>query len=452
MKVKDIIKTCNGILFSGNLDLCCNNFSKDTRTINKGDIFIGIKGDKFDGNSFYQDAFNNGASACILEESYINNIIQTDKTIIIVKNSIEALKKLAIQKLKETKIPVIAITGSLGKTSTRNMIYSIVSKKYKTLVTEKNYNNNIGLPLTILRLKDEELILLEMGMNHLGEIEYLSKIAKPDIAIITNILPIHIEYLGSMENILKAKLEILSGLKENGALIINNDNEYLNNIKLKNLNIITCGIENNSNYMAYDIEQNKYKVNIKGKTFCFNNHIGTKPYILNGLLAIATGMQLNVEIADIQAGINEYLLTEGRLENINSKKGVNIINDSYNASAESMINAIEYLLNQKEKRKIAILGDINETGTYSQEIHSKVGKYIAKNNIDYLITIGNNSKYINIEAQKGMDKNNIIHFETKSDAKDFIKNLLNKGDIVLVKASNGNKFIEIVDFIKEFCC
>ncbi|MDD2409275.1 MAG: UDP-N-acetylmuramoyl-tripeptide--D-alanyl-D-alanine ligase [Bacilli bacterium] len=451
MKVKDIIKTCDGILFSGNLDLSCNNFSKDTRTINKGDVYIGIKGDNFDGNIFYQDAFNNGACACILEESFILKIKKTDKTIIIVKNSIEALKKLAIKKLKEKKIPVIAVTGSLGKTSTRNMIYSVVSKKYKTLVTEKNYNNNIGVPLTILKLKDEELILLEMGMNHIGEIEYLTSIAKPDIAIITNVLPIHIENLGSMENILKAKLEILSGLKENGALIINNDNKYLNNIMLKNVNVITCGIENNSDYMAYNIKKYKYKVNIKDKIFCFNNHIGTKPYILNGLLAIATGLQLNIDILDIQNGINEYLLTEGRLEKTTSKKGVIIINDSYNASAESMINAIDFLLNQKELKKIAILGDINETGTYAQEIHEKVGKYLAKNNIDYLITIGNNSEYINIEAQKGMDLNNIIHFETKSDAKDYIKNLLNKGDIVLVKASNGNKFIEIVEYIKEFC-
>ena len=451
MKVKDIIKICEGKLFSGDLDLNCINFSKDTRTINKGDVYIGIKGENFDGNLFYQDAFNKGASVCILEESVVEKIKKTNNTIIIVENSIEVLKKLAIEKLKEKNIPIIAITGSIGKTSTRNMIYSILSKKYKTLVTEKNYNNNIGLPLTILRLKDEELILLEMGMNHLGEIEYLTNIAKPDIAIITNVFSIHIENLGSMENILKAKLEILSGLKKNGTLIINKDNNYLNNLVIKDVNIITCGIKNNSDYFAYDIEKNKYKVNISKKSFYFDNPIGTKPFVLNGLLAIATALQLGVDIKDIQKGLSDYVLTESRLEKINSKKGAIIINDSYNASAESMINAIDFLLNQKESRKIAILGDINETGTYAQEIHSKVGEYLAKNNIDYLITIGNNSRYINIEAQKGMSPNNTVHFETKTDAKDYIKDLINKGDIVLVKASNGNKFIEIVDFIKEFC-
>ncbi len=451
MKVKEIITICNGRLFSGDLNIKSDNFSKDTRTLKRGDIYIGIKGENFDGNAFYMEAFNKGASACILEESFVKNIDEIDKTIIIVKNSIEALKKLAIAKLKEKPIPVIAVTGSLGKTSTINMIYSIISQKYKTLIPEGNYNNNIGLPLTILKLKDEKIILLEMGMNHLGEIEYLSNIAKPNIAVITDILPIHIEHLGSMENILKAKLEIISGMKKNGTLIINNDNSFLNNLKIKDLNIITCGIKNDSNYRAFDIIKNEYKVNILNKNVCFNNQIGTKPYILNALLAIATARQLKIDIKDIQKGLSQYKLTNGRLEKIISHKGVHIINDSYNASAESMINAIEYLINQKGNKKVAVLGDINEAGSYAKEIHSKVGTFLARNKIDYLITIGNNSKHINIEAQKGMNKDSIIHFENKIEALNHLKTILNKEDVVLVKASNGHKFIEIVEYLKDNC-
>lgn len=451
MKVKDIIKICNGKLYSGNINIVVNNFSKDTRTINKNDVYIGIKGLNFDGNAFYEVAFNKGASVCILEESYVTNIVNTEKTIIIVKDSIETLKKLAQAKLKDKNIPVIAVTGSVGKTTTRDIIYSVVSKKYKTLVTEKNYNNHIGLPLTILKLKDEELILLEMGMNRLGEIENLSNIAKPDIAVITNVLPVHIENLGSMENILKAKLEIISGLKENGMLIVNNDNNYLSNINIENIKTITCGIDNNSDYMAFDIENNKYKVNINNRNFCFDNHIGTKSYIENGLLAIATGLILGIEIEKIQKGLKEYVLTEGRLEKVISKNGINIIDDSYNASAESMINSIDYLLNQNEARKIAILGDMNELGSYAQEQHEKVGKYLSKNKIDYLITIGTNSKYINIEAKKGMNETKTNHFNTKKEALKELINILNKGDTVLVKASNSHKFYEIVEFIKENC-
>lgn len=449
MKAKDIIKVCNGKLHSGNIEIEVNNFSKDTRTINKGDVYIGIKGLNFDGNAFYQDAFNKGASVCILEKSYVDNIVDTNNTIIIVEDSIDALRKLAEDKLKNKNIPVIAITGSVGKTTTRDMIYSIVSKKYKTLVTEKNYNNHIGLPLTILKLKDEELILLEMGMNHLGEIKYLSDIAKPDIAIITNVLPVHIENLENMDNIFKEKLEIISGLKENGTLIINNDNNYLSNLNIKDINIITCGINNNSDYMAFDIKNNKYKVNLNNKDFYFDNHIGTKGYIENGLLAIATGLKLDIEVDQIQEGLKDYTLTEGRLQKVVSKNRINIIDDSYNASTESMINSIDYLLNQKGTRKVAILGDMNELGKYAQEEHEKVGKYLSKNKIDYLITIGINSKYINKEAKQEIK--NSIHFNTKEEALKELKNLLNKEDIVLVKASNGHKFYEIVHFIKEFC-
>lgn len=447
MKVEDIINICKGKLFSGDINLVCNNFSKDTRTIQEGDIYIGIKGETFDGNSFYEKAFEKGASACILEESYKKKIKKTDKTIIIVKDSIRALKNLAEAKLEKAKISIVAITGSVGKTSTRDMIYSILSRKYKTLVTEGNYNNDIGLPLTVLRLKDEEVIILEMGMNHKGEIKYLSDMVKPDIAVITNVLPVHIEYLGNMENILNAKMEIKSGLKENGVLIINNDNEYLHQTKSRSGKIVTCGIKNSSDFKAEIMDNKTYKVKIENEQFYFSNPIGTKPYILNALLAIAVGIELNVNIKDIQLGLSEYKLTSERLEILKSKKGVKIIDDSYNASAESMINSLEFTLNQEGFKKVAILGDINELGPYAEEIHRNVGKHINNINLNYLITIGNNSKYIYEEAAM----KNSIHFNTKKEAYPYIKSILKKGDVVLVKASNGHKFSEIVDYIKNNC-
>lgn len=448
-KVRDIVKICNGKLYCGDENVTCQKFSNDTRTINNGDIYIGIKGDQFDGNSFYQDAFEKGAGACILEKSYESEIKVTDKPIIIVKDSIEALKNLAMAKLEIYKPKVIAVTGSVGKTSTRDMIYSIISKKYKTLIPEKNYNNHIGLPLTILKLQDEEIILLEMGMNHLGEIEYLSNIAKPDVAVITNILPVHIENLGSMENILKAKLEITSGLKKDGILIINNDDEYLHNAKIDFSNIITCGIKNNSTFKALDINDTDFEVNIKNKNFQFVNSIGTNGYLLNCLIAIAVGVHFDIQVKDIEEALRECKLTSGRLEKLHSNKGALIINDSYNANATSMINSLEYLKKEKGERKIAILGDINELGDYAKEEHSKVGKYLAENSIDYLITIGNNAKYISDEASKCMK--NIKYFETKEEAKEFIKQLIKPTDAIVIKASNSCKFIELVNFIKENC-
>lgn len=449
--IKDIVRICDGKLHSGKENVKVVNFSKDTRTIKKGDIYIGIKGDNFDGNKFYEDAFEKGAAACILEEAFVKKIKDSDNTIVSVKSSIEALKNMAEERIKVSKVPVVAITGSVGKTSTRDMINAVLSTKYKTLVAQENYNNHIGVPLTILRLKKEEILILEMGMSSLGEIEYLSNIAKPDIAVITNVLPVHLESLGSIKKILKAKLEIISGLKSSGKLVINNDNRYLQNLDIPGVEIITCGFNNNSMYKIEEVCPVEYEVNINDEIFLINNQIGTNAYISNSVLAVAVGNILKVPMKDIQKGLSKYTLTSSRLENLRSKKGVTIIDDSYNASTDSMKNAIEYTLKQEGKRKIAILGDINELGNYSKVLHGEVGKYIAEFNVDYLITIGNHSKLIGTEAKKGMKKENIIHFKTKEEGIEFIGRLLEPEDVVLVKASNGNKFIEIVKYIKENC-
>ena len=229
MKVKDILNITNGKLIIGNEKLECENFSKDTRTIQKGDIYIGIKGEKFDGSEFWKQALDDGADAVIIENVKISQEEMekySNKTIIKVQDTLKALYEIAKYKRSLYDIPVIAITGSVGKTSTKDLIASVVSTKYKTLKTEGNNNNNIGLPLTILKLKDHEALVIEMGMNHFGEISLLTDIAKPTLAVITNIGTSHIGNLGSRENILKAKLEILEGM-EIPKIIINNDNDLL---------------------------------------------------------------------------------------------------------------------------------------------------------------------------------------------------------------------------------
>lgn len=238
---------------------------------------FGIKGEKVDGNTFYEKALENGAKACILQDIDISNEIlekYKDRVILKVQKTREALKKIAEFKREMYDIPVVGVTGSVGKTSTKDLIASVMSKKYKTLKTEGNYNNDIGLPLTVLRLKDEEAAVIEMGMNHLGEISRLTKIAKPTIGVITNVGTAHIGNLGSRENILKAKLEILDGMKENAPLVINNDNDILHNWYLENRekrNIITFGIQNESNVMAKSIKTyedgSEFEVEIYDKTY-----------------------------------------------------------------------------------------------------------------------------------------------------------------------------------------
>ena len=236
--VEDIINCTNGELVLGNRDFECKGFTTDTRKINKDDVYIGIKGEKSDGNMLWEEAFQKGAKVVIVQNINFENeniSIYKDKIIIKVQDTIKALSQIATAKreLYGENFPVVAVTGSVGKTSTKDIIASVLSKKYNVLKTQGNNNNGIGLPLTILRLQDEDVAVIEMGMNHFGEIRALTNIAKPTISVITNIGTSHIGNLGSRENILKAKLEILEGMK-NKILVVNNDNDLLHNYYEKN--------------------------------------------------------------------------------------------------------------------------------------------------------------------------------------------------------------------------
>ena len=265
-----IIQVTKGAMIGEEQNLICNEFSIDTRSLKDGDVYIGIKGENFDGNSLYKKAFEKGAKLCILNQEMKEKIEkedqEKDKRILFVEDTIQALGKIAEYKRSLYSIPVVAITGSVGKTSTKDMIGSVIAQKYKVHKTQGNYNNAIGLPLTILGLKDEEVLVVEMGMNHFGEIDYLTNIAKPTIAVITNIGTSHIGNLGSRENILKAKLEILNGLQDKGTIIINQDNDLLQKWAKEDekYHKLTYGIEEKSDVMAEDIKiqetESKFKI------------------------------------------------------------------------------------------------------------------------------------------------------------------------------------------------
>ena len=363
----------------------------------------------------------------------------------------QALYKIASYKREINNIPVVAITGSVGKTSTKDMVASVVSQKYKTLKTIGNNNNNIGLPFTILRLKDEEIMILEMGMNHFGEIHLLSNIAKPNICVITNIGTSHIGNLGSKENILKAKLEILDGA-ENPTIIINNDDELLHKWYLENKDsrkIITYGIENKSDIMAKDIileqEKSTYKCKIDGKEMDVEVPIAGRHFVLNSLCATTVGIALNIDINKIINGIKNVELTKKRMD-IKEINGIKVINDAYNASPEAMKASLNYLSSFKNNRKIAVLGDMFELGEYAEKLHRLVGEEVYKNNIDILVCAGKNAKLIANEALKnGMKKENIYYFEDKDEILGVLNNIVKTGDIVLFKASNGMRFYELAD-------
>lgn len=452
--VKDVIRETNGKLIIGNEMEILENFSKDTRTIALNDTYLAIQGGNFDGNKFWREALEKGAKAVIVQgiDFDSEDLSKYDGKIIIeVENTLEALYKIAKYKRSLYDIPVIGITGSVGKTSTKDIIASVVSQKYNTLKTEGNNNNNIGLPFTILKLKDHEAAVIEMGMNHLREISLLTEIAKPTISVITNIGTSHIGNLGSRENILKAKLEILEGM-EKPLLVVNNDNdllhEYYENNKEK-IEIKTFGIKNNSDIMARDIV-----INDNNTTFTcnYNNEetkmvvpVGGEHFVLNAICACKIGELLNIEPQKVKQGIEKFQLTNKRMEKKIIRDDILIINDSYNASFESMQASLNYLANLSNPRKIAFLGDMLELGDYSKQLHKEVGKVIEDDKIDILICAGDNAKYIYEGAKEAGKNEDVFYYENKIEAYEFLKNIIKPGDAIIFKASNGMRFFELVE-------
>ena len=457
--IKDIVTCTGGKLITGNENIVCKTFSKDTRTIKEGDIYIGIKGENFDGNVFWKKALDNGAMGVIVQNiEFDEQDIETyqDKVIIEVEDTLQALYKLASYKRDIYNVPVIAITGSVGKTSTKDLVSNVVAQKYKICKTIGNNNNNIGMPFTILNApNDVEAFVLEMGMNHFGEIHLLAKIAKPNICIITNIGTSHIGNLGSRENILKAKLEILDGAK-NPYMVINNDNDLLHKWYEENkdkIKIKTYGINEKSDIQAKDIQLyedgSEYMINLNNRNETIKVPVGGEHFVLNSLCAIAVGELLDIQNDDIKTGIETFSLTKNRMEIIELKNGIKLINDAYNSSVESVKASLSYMSQMKANRRIAVLGDILETGEFAEKLHKEIGKTVCENKVDMLICSGENAKYI-VESAKenGFNENNIYYFENKEDIVELLKQMIQEEDVILFKASNGMRFFDIAEKIK----
>ena len=449
--VKDIVRLCNGKLLNGDLEIVLGDFCTDTRKIKENDVYVGIKGEVFDGNKFYREAIEKGASVCILD-NVEDDYQYGDATVVLVKDTLECVQELARYKRNLYDIPVIAVTGSVGKTSTKDIIASVVSCKYKTCKTIGNYNNHLGVPLTILSLKDEEALVVEMGMNHLREIAVLSEIAKPTISVITNVGTAHIGILGSRENILKAKLEILEGMVGKN-LIINYDNDMLASVydELNNeYEVSTVSIGGEAKYKAINVCEDVFssKFDIDGVSADVKVNVGGEAFIYNSLVAYAVGDILGISDEKIKKGIEEFKLSSGRLERKVNGKGVTIIDDTYNANFDSMKSSIDLLGKVKDKRKVAILGDMLELGEYSDELHTKLGDVVFNNQIDVLITIGDYSSNINDRAiDLGMNDSNCYHFGKENECYDLLSELLDSNDIVLLKGSHGIHLDGVVDNI-----
>ena len=457
--VNDILERVNGTVLCGLCDAEFAGACIDSRIVQSDEAYFALKGERTDGTLYCCDAIKNGAKVCFVESNIfsdeeLNNLAQS-ATIVLVPNVEDALVEIAKVKRSLYDIPVVAITGSVGKTSTKDVIAEVMAQKFNVQKTQGNKNNRLGVPLTIMSLRDHDALVIEMGMNHLGEIHELTNIAKPTLSVISNIGTSHIGNLGSRENILKAKLEILDGMT-NKKVIINNDNDMLHkwNLEDENAEKITFGIHEKSIYMASKVkmteESNEFSVELNSTEYKFTTQKPGEVFILNALSAIAVGMEYGVPIDKIQRAIANAEITKNRLD-IEKVNGVLLIKDYYNASFESIKPSLEYLANLDRGRKIAVLGDIKEVGSFSKEIHEKVGKEVAKNKIDKLITVGEEAKNIVKKAKnEGMSNEDMCSCDSNEQAIEVLKGMLLKGDTVLLKASNSMKFGEIYDEIVNY--
>lgn len=451
--LKTIAKSVNGKLYNTSDidDIFIEGVSIDTRGNIKNNLFVPLAGTKVDGHEFINKAYENGA-ACTLTEKKID----TNNPYIIVQSTSQALKDFAKYYRSLFDIPVIGITGSVGKTTTKDLTAAILSKKYKTLKTEGNFNNEIGLPLTIFNLDYTiEVLVLEMGMNHFGEIHNLSEIAKPNICLITNIGEAHIENLGSREGILKAKSEIFDYMDENSKAILNGDDDMLITLKdkLKNPYFYYLNRKSDKLFTAFNIKYkgihgSRCRLKVLEDEFEVNIPISGEYMIYNAIAGAMVGKFLGLTNEQIQKGIEDFRPSKNRMEII-EVNGYTLINDVYNANPTSVKSAMEALLNYGG-RKVCILGDMLELGEFANKMHYDVGSHAITKGIDLVICIGELSAktYEGASDQlKKLDNNNkqAIYFKTQEEFFNNYNSIIKKDDIVLVKASRGMYFENIIE-------
>lgn len=443
LKLSEIADACGGVY---NIDCEINGVCIDTRKITKGCLFICIKGERFDAHMFAQEALDKGAAAVMIHrDTDING------RFVKVADTSKALLDLGGYYRSKFNLHLIGLTGSVGKTTTKEFTYLVVNSKYNAIKTLGNLNNEIGLPQMLFQIdKKTEAAVIEMGMNHFGEIHKLSKAAKPTIALITNIGTSHIENLGSREGILKAKLEILDGLEKGSTLILNGDNDMLSTVKNNEYSIVFYGIEN-GDFKAENIVQGdnetSFDISYYGKRQkIVIPTIGTHN-VYNALCAFTVGYFLDIDSQLASDALKSYV-PEGMRQKSVSLGGVTFIEDCYNASVDSMKAAIATLSDTKGNKKIAVLSDMLELGGYSQTAHTEVGKIVSDAGIDYLLTVGEMSNYIALSAKENKMKN-VFHFDSKEELADKLLDIMEKGDTVVFKASRGMKLEDVIHSVYD---
>lgn len=437
---KDLIKPIKGV-------------SIDSRKINENEIFFAIKGENFDGHNFVDEVFSKGASVAVIENSKKDKFLSKGYPLIIVPDTIKALGELANIYRKKFKVKVIGLTGSNGKTTTKEMIAKVLSSKFTIIKTEGNLNNTIGVPLNLFRLNNKhELAVIELGINNFGEMQTLCEIAEPDFGLITNIGHAHIEFLKSRENIAKEKGELFQFLrKKNGFVFVNNDEPLIKNQAKGMKRKLTFGFSSKSDVKGKIISLNGFaqptlKVSYKGKSEVVNLQTFGIHTAQNALCAAAVGLKFGISLKQIKKELETFQSYDKRMQIINVGK-YTIINDAYNANPDSMKMAIQTLgLMNGYLEKLAVLGDMLELGEFSKKFHRELAHYLSENQIKKVFFFGELTKISFDEAKKM----NLIarYFKSKKELVDEIIKTMPEGSLILLKGSRKMKMEEIIEYLK----
>jgi UDP-N-acetylmuramoyl-tripeptide--D-alanyl-D-alanine ligase len=448
----EIAAAVSGELLQGESETAFTSVSTDTRQIKPGDLFVALIGERFDAHEFIGRSIAGGAGGLIVSRPVA--LESWPGPVILVKDTLSALQELARHNRRNFAGLVIAVTGSNGKTTTKDMIFSVLDQKYPTLKTEGNFNNEIGLPLTMLQLDDSfGAAVLELGMRGMGEIDLLAGLALPDGAVITNVGETHLERLGSVANIGKAKGEILEHVNPQGFAVLNGDDLLVRQqAKRCRGTVVYYGTDENADIRAANIEITAGKASYSAITPVGNIEIKLpipgRHNVLNSMAAIGIGLKAGLTLDQIKTGLEQTRLTSMRLEIIETDRAT-VINDSYNANPASAKAALQILADVgRGKRKVAILGDMYELGSRTAEGHQEVGAAAAESNVDVLITVGNLAVEIALGATLADEPpTEIISLNTNAEVKRYLEKVITPGDVILVKGSRGVKLEEVVEFL-----
>lgn len=459
LKLDFVCDCVKGILLGGNSKSSINGVSTDSRHMKAGQLFFALQGENFDGHSFLNEVFSKGAAAAVVSKSSDQLLYLEDQALIMVSDTLRALQDLARAYRSQFAIPVIAVTGSVGKTTTKDILDCCLKQRFKTHKTQGNYNNDIGVPLTIMELASEhQAAVLELAMRAPGEIARLADIARPNCALITNVAAVHLETMGSIEEIAKAKCEVLAALDSSGFAVLNGDNEEL----LKAASFYTCKKYSFGYSPLCDFHIKKVKIERQG--ISIEMRLLERDELLwfplparrlagNVAAAVAVAVLLGVELKAIKAGLAQYLPSGHRLQIIPLDAGGMIINDSYNANPLSMAAALETGHELRgDGQWVAVLGDMFELGDYEVAGHQEVGRTAAENGVEMLLAIGKRAEFIAQGAEAaGMSREQIHHFATKEQGVEFLMHNIDQRDTVLFKASRGMGLESMVDdLLKAF--